>query len=73
MHVIRFLTETQNAQISSVTLLKIDSIIEAIPAIMKALEHSKEIFAVDSVFKIVVGGRLESSNILKGILLKAFY
>ena len=42
MHVIEFLTELRNAEISPVTLLKSDSITDAHLAIFKFSEHSKE-------------------------------
>ena len=37
------------------------------------LEHSQLTIALDSVFSIIKGGRLESSNSLKEILLNIFF
>ena len=38
------------------TALRSDSITSALPAFLKFLEHSQETTAVESVFKIVMGG-----------------
>ena len=40
---------------------------------LKIWEYSKETFTMDSVFSVVIGGRLDSSNCLKGILPRTFF
>ena len=60
MHVLHFSTESQNTEVS-VTLLKSDSTTDALPA-WKFSEQTRETFAVESVFGIVLGrliGHLE--------------
>ena len=52
----------QNTKFSSVTLMESDTAINALTAILKFLEHSQKTFAVESIFSIVIGGRLDSIN-----------
>ena len=72
MHVLDFSTELQNPEVS-VTLLKSDSTTDALQAILKFLKKTKEILAVESVFKFLSVGGLGSSNFLKVTLLKTFF
>ena len=72
MHVLDFLTELQNPQVS-VTLLKSDSTTDALQAILKFSKQTKEIFAVESVFELLEVGGLDICDLLKGTLLKTFF
>ena len=67
MHMLNFSTELQDPE-NSVTLLKSDSITDALQPILKFSKQTKEIFDADSVFDI-----LESSNFVKGTLLNTFF
>ena len=67
MHMLNFSTELQDPE-NSVTLLKSDSITDALQPILKFSKETKEIFDADSVFDI-----LESSNFVKGTLLNTFF
>lgn len=42
-------------------------------AISKIWEHSKETFTMDSVFSVVIGGRLDSPKLLKKNYRKTFF
>ena len=64
---LNFSTELQDPE-NSVTLLKSDSITDALQPILKFSKQTKEIFDADSVFDI-----LESSNFVKGTLLNTFF
>ena len=64
---LNFSTELQDPE-NSVTLLKSDSITDALQPILKLSKQTKEIFDADSVFDI-----LESSNFVKGTLLNTFF
>ena len=55
MHVLEFLTDWQNTEVS-VTLLKSDCTTDALTAILKIHGAYKETFAVESVLAIVIGG-----------------
>ena len=55
MHVLDFLKESQNTEVS-VTLLKIDCTADALTAISKIQGAYKGILAVESVFSIAIGG-----------------
>ena len=57
----------------SVTLLKSDSTTDAVQPILKFWKQTKKIFAVESVFELLLVGGLDSSNVLKGTLLKTFF
>ena len=67
MHMLNFSTELQDPE-NSVTLLKSDSITDALQPILKFSKQTKEIFDADSVFDI-----LDSSNFVKGTLLNTFF
>ena len=54
MHVLDFLTELQNTEVS-VILLESDCNTDALTAILKILRAYKETLAVESVFAIVIG------------------
>ena len=62
MYVIQFYTELFNAKISSLSLIKSDSARGTLPAILKILETLTGNISVESVFSIVIGGILGSSN-----------
>ena len=63
--------ELQNVDIS-LTLLKCDSITNAVPAILKFF-RTKETLAVESVFGIFIGAWIGQLEFLKGTLLKTFF
>ena len=67
MHVLDFLTELQNTEVS-VTLLKSDCTTDALTAISKILGAYKGNTCGGASFRC----RLDSSNFLKGTLLKMF-
>lgn len=73
MHTVELLTELQNAENSSVFSRKSDSNTDSVPAILNNLGTLTEKFAVESVFRIVVGDRFEQLKLLKRTLLKSFF
>ena len=62
-------TELQNPGVSA-TSLKSDFVADDLKPILKFSKQAKEIFAVELRFRIGGGGVLDSSNFLKGTLLK---
>ena len=62
MRVLDILSEMQNAEVS-VTLLKSDSTLDALSAILKILEQAKETLVVESVFDKIVGGLIGQLDI----------
>ena len=62
MYVIQFYTELFNAKISSLSLIKSDSTRGTLPAILKILGTLTGNISVESVFSIVIGAILGSSN-----------
>ena len=62
MRVLDILSEMQNAEVS-VTLLKSDSALDALSAILKILEQAKETLVVESVFDKIVGGLIGQLDI----------
>ena len=62
MRVLDILSELQDAEVS-VTLLKSDSALDALSAILKILEQAKETLAVESVFDKIVGGLIGQLDI----------
>ena len=62
MRVLDILSELQNAEVS-VTLLKSDSAPDAVSAILKILEQTKETLVVESVFDKIVGGLIGQLDI----------
>ena len=64
MYALDFLTEQQNAEIS-VASLKSDFTTDALSAIWKHSEQTKETLAVESLFGIVIGGWFAQLKFLK--------
>ena len=62
MRVLDILSELQDAEVS-VTLLKSDSTLDALSAILKILEQAKETLVVESVFDKIVGGLIGQLDI----------
>ena len=62
MRVLDILSELQDAEVS-VTLLKSDSALDALLAILKILEQAKETLVVESVFDKIVGGLIGQLDI----------
>ena len=62
MRVLDILSELQDAEVS-VTLLKSDSALDALSAILKILEQAKETLVVESVFDKIVGGLIGQLDI----------
>ena len=62
MRVLDILSELEDAEVS-VTLLKSDSAIDALSAILKILEQAKETLVVESVFDKIVGGLIGQLDI----------
>ena len=62
MRVLDILSELQKAEVS-VTLLKSDSALDALSAILKILEQAKETLVVESVFDKIVGGLIGQPDI----------
>ena len=62
MRVLDILSELQDAEVS-VTLLKSDSALDALSAILKILEQAKETLVVESVFDKIVGGLIGQPDI----------
>ena len=62
MRVLDILSELQDAEVS-VTLLKGDSALDALSAILKILEQAKETLVVESVFDKIVGGLIGQLDI----------
>ena len=62
MRVLDILSGLQDAEVS-VTLLKSDSALDALSAILKILEQAKETLVVESVFDKIVGGLIGQLDI----------
>ena len=62
MRVLDILSELQKTEVS-VTLLKSDSALDALSAILKILEQAKETLVVESVFDKIVGGLIGQLDI----------
>ena len=62
MGVLDILSELEDAEVS-VTLLKSDSALDALSAILKILEQAKETLVVESVFDKIVGGLIGQLDI----------
>ena len=62
MRVLDILSELEDAEVS-VTLLKSDSALDALSAILKILEQAKETLVVESVFDKIVGGLIGQLDI----------
>ena len=62
MRVLDILSELQKTEVS-VTLLKSDSALDALSAILKILEQAKETLVVESVFDKIVGGLIGQPDI----------
>ena len=62
MRALDILSELQNAEVS-VTLLKSDSAADAVSAILKILEQTKETLVVESVFDKIESGLIGQLNI----------
>ena len=71
MHMLGFSTELQNAEVSLI-LLKSDSTTDALPAILKFLRTNKETLVMESVFGIVIGGRIGQFKFFKRNAIKNF-
>ena len=65
MHLLDFLTESQNTEV--IALQKLSQ------QFRKFEEHTKETLAVELVSAVVIVGRLDSAIFLKGTLLKMFF
>ena len=62
MRVLDILSELEDAEVS-VTLLKSDSALDALSAILKILEQAKETLVVESVFDKIESGLIGQLNI----------
>ena len=62
MRVLDILSELEDAEVS-VTLLKSDSALDALSAILKILEQAKETLVVEWVFDKIVGGLIGQLDI----------